>query len=125
MKWFKVITFTGERDKLESTSAQKTETVCKRTHAKTAKEYHVLKRCREFRFIGKLVRCIVARYFERVNPSSEVGRLGKRLTDLCACTEFVDFYVAIENTLRARTADFIDQAYGEEVCFINMIQNEA
>jgi hypothetical protein len=73
----------------------------------------------------------VARYFERANPSGEVGKPGKRLTevgklgkclrDLCASTGFVDLYVAIENILRARTADFVEQAYGEEVCFIDMI----
>ena len=68
-----------------------------------------------------LVKSIVVRYIERANPSGEVGRLGKRLTDLCACREFVDFYVAIENTLRARTADFIEQAYGGEVCFVDMV----
>jgi hypothetical protein len=62
-----------------------------------------------------------SRYIERANPSGEVGRLGKRLTDLVAFMVFVDFYVAIENTLRARTADFIEQAYCEEVWFIDMV----
>src|ERR1700733_15849926 len=111
MERFKVKTATAEREKLESTSAQEVESVCKRKQAKTAKEYHVLKRCREFRFIEKLVPLTavchknkkVDRYIERANPSGDVGRLGKRLTDLCAFTEFVDFYVAIKNTLRART----------------------
>jgi hypothetical protein len=68
-----------------------------------------------------LVKSIAVRYIERANPSGEVGRLGKRLTDSCTFMEFVDLYVAIENTLRARTADFVEQAYGEEVCFIDMI----
>ena len=121
MEWFKVKIVTGERDKLESTSAQEAESVCKRIQAKTAKEYHVLKRCRGFRLIAKLVQFGFSRYIERANPSGEVGRLGKRSTDLFACAECVDFYVAIENTLRARTADFVEQAYGEEVCFIDMI----
>jgi hypothetical protein len=112
VEMFKVKIVTGERDKLESTSA---ESVCKRIQAKTAKEYHVLKRCRRFRFVAKLVQFIAIRYIERANPSGEVGRLGKRSTDLCACAEFDDFYVTIENILRARTADFIEQAYVEEV----------
>ena len=124
MEWFKVNIVTGERDKLESTSAQEVETVCKIIQDKTAKEYHVLKRCRKFLFIEKFAKFKVvmnARYIERANPSGEVGRLGKRLTDLWACTEFVYFYVAIKNILRARAADFIEQAYGEEVCFVYMI----
>src|ERR1700733_12622525 len=102
---------TGERDKLESTSAQEAESVYKTKHAKTAKEYHILKRCRQFRFIEKLEQSKVAR-IERANPSGEVGRLGKRLTELYALMGFADLYVAIENILRAGTADFIEQAYG-------------
>jgi hypothetical protein len=43
MEWFKVKIVTGERDKLETTSAQEAESVCKSIQAKTAKEYHVLK----------------------------------------------------------------------------------
>jgi hypothetical protein len=65
-------------------------------------------RCRHFRFKARLVQskvAIYARYIERANPSGEVGRLGKRSTDLCAFTECVDLYVAI----------------GEEVCFIDMV----
>jgi hypothetical protein len=123
MEWFKVVKVeieTGERDKLESTSAQEAERVCKRTHAKTAKEYHVLKRCRHFQ-TAKLVKLIAVRYIERANPPGKVGRPGKRSTDSFACAECFDFYVAIENTLRARTANFIEQAYGEEVCFIDII----
>src|ERR1700728_383774 len=118
MEWFKVEKGTGERDKIESTSSQEAESVCKRTQAKTAKEYHVLKRCW---ILAKLDQTKVARYIERANPSGEVGKLGKRSTDLFACAEIVDFYVAIEHILRARTADFIKQAYGEEVCFIDMV----
>jgi hypothetical protein len=64
--------------------------------------------------MAKLVQFIV-RYIERANSSGEVGRLGKRSTDLFACAEFVDFYVAIENALRARTAEFIERAYSEKV----------
>jgi hypothetical protein len=74
--------------------------------------------------IEKLVQfkvAIYARYIERANPSGEVGKLGKRLTDLFACAECFYFYVAIENTLRARTAYFIERAYSEEVCFIDII----
>jgi hypothetical protein len=71
--------------------------------------------------MAKSVQFIAVRYIERANPSGEVGRLGKRSTDLFACAECVDFYVAIENTLRARTAEFIEQAYSEEVCFIDII----
>jgi hypothetical protein len=121
MEWFKVKTDTGERDKLESTSAQEAERVCKGTHAKTAKEYHVLKRCRHFRLMAKLVQFIAVRYIERANPPGKVGRPGKRSTDLFACAECFDCYVAIENILRARAADFIEEAYSEEVCFIDMI----
>jgi hypothetical protein len=43
MERFKVEIVTGERDKLESTSAQEAESACKCIQAKTAKEYHVLK----------------------------------------------------------------------------------
>jgi hypothetical protein len=118
MEWFKVKNVTGELDKLESTSGQEVESVCKRIQAKTAKEYHVLKRCW---ILAKLVQIKVAGYIERANPSGEVGKLGKRSTDLFAVTEIGDFYVAIKNILRARTADFIEQAYREEVCFIDMI----
>jgi hypothetical protein len=123
MEWFPAKIVTGERDKLESTSGQEVVVIVfKRMHLKTAKEYHVLKRCRQFRFIEKLVQLFKkARYNERANPSGEVGRLGKRLTDLCAFTEPADSHFAIENILRARTADFIEQAYGEEVWFIDMI----
>ena len=124
MEWFKVVTKTEERDKLESTSAQEAESVCKRTYAKTAKEYHVLKRFRHFRSLAKLVQSIVVRCIERANSSGEMGRPGKRSTKLFAFTDCKNFYVAVENTLRARAADFIEQAYSEEVCFIDMIQNE-
>ena len=120
MEWFPAKIITGERDKLESTFGQEAEIACKIIQAKTAKEYHVLNRCRQFRFIEKLEQSKVAR-IERANPSGEVGRLGKRLTELYALMGFADLYVAIENILRARTADFIEQAYGEEVCFIDMI----
>jgi hypothetical protein len=58
---------------------------------------------------------------ERANPSGEVGRLGKCLTDLFAFTESVELYVTIENILRARAAGFIEQAYVEEVWFIDMV----
>ena len=108
MEWLKAEIVTGERDKLERTSAQEAASVCKRTHAKTAKKYHVLKRFRYFRILEKFVQCIVVRYIERANPFGEMGRPGKRSTDLFACAELLDFYVAIENTLRARTADFIE-----------------
>jgi hypothetical protein len=62
MEWFRVKLFTGERDKLESTSAQEAESVCKRIQAKMAKEYHVLKRCQKFQIIEKLAHSKVAVY---------------------------------------------------------------
>jgi hypothetical protein len=46
------------------------------------------------------------------------------LTDSSALRESVSPYVTVEDVLGARTADFVDQAYGNEVFFIYMFQNE-
>jgi hypothetical protein len=121
MEWFKVKTIAGERGKLESTSTEDAEMACKALQVKPAKVCHILKRCPQFRIIANIFS--MANYFERVNPFSKVGWLGKCLNGSVSSV-YINSYVAIEDTLRARTADFIEQAYGEEVCFIDMIENE-
>jgi hypothetical protein len=125
----------GERDKLESISTHVTEIcakvsirvtgMCITKEAKTAEVYHVPQWFLQSTFLPfSPFYVIVIRYFERANPSGKVGWLGKRLTDLSGATEFVHSYVMIEEILRARTTNFVEQAYISEICCIDMLQNE-
>jgi hypothetical protein len=61
-----------------------------------------------------------SRYTEQSNASGKVGRLGKGITNFKV---FANSYIAIEDILCARTADFVKLAYFCEACFIEMTKN--
>ena len=102
----------GEREKFERTFLQDTE-ICTKTQAKSAKVYHVLQSTAQIR--------ITASYFKRASSSGKDDRLGKCMTNLGVLARSFNLYVAIEDILRQRTADFVEYANFDKACSINML----